>query len=361
MKTSILAGQLIIGGFHGTRVTQSFRDAVARGERGGAILFSRNLEAARTFDTLEACRALVADIASAAPRDQPLLTMVDQEGGRVARLKAPALVVPPMRRLGDKGDAALVRRVARAQAEELAALGFTMGATPVLDVDTNPQNPVIGDRSFSRDAETVARFALACAQGIGEGGVLSCGKHFPGHGDTMTDSHLELPHTNHDRARLDRVELLPFARAATAKVDSLMTAHVVFEALDPGVPATQSRAICTDLLRGELGFGGVLMSDDLEMKAIASDTGEAAVLAVRAGCDMLLVCSSEERQEEALRALVREAESSAAFKARCEEALGRAIAMRRRRPPRAVGTAAELERVLESHRALQRELDEAFA
>jgi beta-N-acetylhexosaminidase len=361
MKTSILAGQLIIGGFHGTSMPQSFRDAVARGERGGAILFSRNLPAARDLETLEACRALVADIAAAAPKDQPLLTMVDQEGGRVARLKSPALVVPPMRKLGDKGDADLVRRVARAQAEELAALGFTMGATPVLDVDTNPANPVIGDRSFSRDAETVARFALACMQGLGEGGVLACGKHFPGHGDTMTDSHLELPHTNHDRARLDRIELLPFARAAKANIDSLMTAHVVYEALDAGVPATQSHAICTDLLRGQFGFGGVLMSDDLEMKAIASDTGEAAVLAVRAGCDMLLVCSSEERQEEAVRALVREAEASRTFKARCEGALGRAMAMRKRRPPRPAASAAEIGRVLESHRALQRELDEAFS
>jgi beta-N-acetylhexosaminidase len=353
MKTSILAGQLVIGGFHGTHVTATFREAIAKGERGGAILFSRNIEG------ISECRALNAEIAAAAPSEHPLLMMVDQEGGRVARLKAPALVVPPMRRLGDKGDGAFVRKVARAQAEELAALGFTIDAAPVLDVDTNPKNPVIGDRSFSREPEAVARFGLACAQGLNDGGVLACGKHFPGHGDTMTDSHLELPHTDHERARLERVELLPFARAAKT-IDSLMTAHVVFSALDPGVPATQSRAICTDLLRGELGFGGVLISDDLEMKAIASDTGEAAVLAVRAGCDMLLVCSSEERQEQAIAALVREAEASPAFKARCEEAFARGLAMRKRRPPRPVDSAAEVDRVLESHRALQRELDEAF-
>jgi len=248
-------------------------------------------------------------------------------------LKAPLLLVPPMRALAQKKDRALLRRVARAQGEELSALGFTMNASPVLDVDTNPDNPIIGDRSFSRDAEEAADFALAYADGLADATILTCGKHYPGHGDTDKDSHLELPTVSHPKDRLMSVELLPFRRAAAHGLDAFMTAHVVYPALDPGVPATQSHVICTDMLRGELGFRGVVISDDLEMKAISQDTGATAVRAIAAGCDLLLICSDEERQEIAVAALAREIDASAAFKTRCEDALARGLGMRRKKRP----------------------------
>ncbi len=183
---------------------------------------------------------------------------------------------------------------------------------------------------------------MAFARGLAAAGVAPCGKHFPGHGDTKTDSHLELPRVAHDRARLEAVELAPF-RAAAADLPAFMSAHVVYDALD-SVPATLSRRIATELLRGELGFRGVLVSDDLEMRAIADTygAGEAAVLAVEAGCDALLVCSKEDAQVQAVDALTRRAERDATFRARCEEASARVVALRRAFVPRPLtGSALE--------------------
>jgi beta-N-acetylhexosaminidase len=218
----------------------------------------------------------------------------------------------------------------------LAALGFSMDYAPVLDVHTRADNPVIGDRAFATEPKLVARAGLAFARGLVSAGVAACAKHFPGHGDTHTDSHLELPRVSHDRARLDAVELLPFRRAAR-EVPAIMSAHVVYDALDQ-VPATLSHRIATDVLRGELGFRGVLVSDDLEMRAVSEtlDAGEAAVAAIEAGCDALLVCSSEDAQLAACAALVKRAESSATFRVRCEEAHARVMLLRRAFAPRAL-------------------------
>jgi beta-N-acetylhexosaminidase len=321
-------GQLIIGGFHGAALPASFARTLAEGLRGGAILFKRNL-----VDDVLAVADVTRAIASAAPRDLPPLVAVDQEGGRVARLGAPFVKLPPMAKMVAHGEAT-VERAARVQAEQLAALGFTTGFSPVLDVNVNAANPVIGDRAFGADASVVARFGEAWIRGLRAGGVLSCGKHFPGHGDTAKDSHFDLPVVNAARQRLDAVEIAPFASAIRAGVDMLMSAHVVYPAID-AEPATLSRAICTDLLRGKLGFRGVLVSDDLEMKAIADRQGieEAVVRSVEAGCDAVLVCSDEALQDRAVAALVKRAETDSAFRSRCEEACARFLAMRRRVPP----------------------------
>jgi beta-N-acetylhexosaminidase len=357
-------GQLLVGGFDGAELPASFARALRDGSVGGATLFRRNVESDDDGDDVAKVGRLCAQIARAAPDELPPLVAVDQEGGRVARLRAPALSVPPMRVLGARGDAALVERVARAQARELLTLGFTMSFAPVLDVDTNPQNPVIGDRAFSSDAHEVARLGLAYARGLAAGGLLACGKHFPGHGDTSVDSHLALPAIPHGRARLDEIELLPFRAAAEANVDALMTAHVVCTALDRERPATLSRRVCHDLLRGEIGFRGVVVSDDLEMKAISAryPIEEAAVLAVTAGCDVLLVCSDQVLLARAHAALVSEAEKSRAFRKRCLESAERVVAMRRRVPPR---PADEAEIALsvggESSRRVERAIAEALA
>jgi len=352
-----LCGTLLVGGFHGTEVPAFFADALARGALGGAILFKRNLTGEP-----EHVAALNAALTRAAAGDVPPLLAVDQEGGRVARIKAPALELPPMLRLASTNDEALVEEAGYVSAAELVALGFTMNFAPVLDVHTNEANPIIGDRAFGTEPERAARLALAFARGMAGAGILACGKHFPGHGDTTTDSHLELPVVTHDRDRLHRIELLPFRLAAAASLPALMTAHVRYPALDD-VPATLSRRIATDLLRGELGYRGVLISDDLEMKAIANRYGyaEAAVLAVDAGCDALLVCSDEAALGLARDGLIARAEKDARFRARCEEAAGRVLAMRRLHAPRPLsGEALRAALATERKLALRRRLAELF-
>lgn len=321
VSIAAIVGRAIVGGFSGTGAPESFVGALRRGERGGAILFRRNIEAP------EQVAALNASLAAANPE---LLLGVDQEGGRVVRLGPPCLGLPPAMELGQRGEET-VREVAEAQAEELRHLGFTTSFAPVLDVHSRPENPIIGDRAFSTDPQRAARLACAFADGLEAGGMLPCGKHFPGHGDTTQDSHLVLPTVAKTKAELLATELVPFRAAIERNIASLMTAHVVFSGLDPSGPATMSRAILHDLLRVELGYQGVVVSDDLEMKAITQSAGEAAVAAMTAGCDMLLVCSDEARQDEAFEALRKEAEASEAFRARCTDAAARAKRMTDRR------------------------------
>ena len=324
MTVASTCGQLVVGGFPGATLPRTYARALADKRRGGVILFKPNVE-----DGPAAVASLAREVHAATP-ETPLVG-IDQEGGRVARLKAPLLEVPPMRTVASWGDAAFAERIARGVGAELAALGITIDFAPVLDVNTCPQNPVIGDRAFGADAEECARFGVAWIRGLQSAGVLACGKHFPGHGDTSKDSHVDLPVVDQARERLERVELVPFRAAVAAGVASLMTAHVVYPALDPDRPATLSRAVCTDL-REAIGFHGLLFSDDLEMSAIAArrTVEDAAVQAIAAGCDALLVCWSDDKQERAVDALIREAEASPAFRLRCEQACARGLEARRR-------------------------------
>jgi beta-N-acetylhexosaminidase len=332
-------GQLLWLGFPGPSVPQALRRKLDRGEAGATIVFKRNLQVtaadggSQELCDLDALVALDDELHRAAPDGTPALIAVDQEGGHVQRVKAPATRWPAMRahdRLAAPGDATMAEQVGRAMGDELRALGFDVDFAPVLDVDTNPANPVIGDRAFGSDPEAVARRALAFARGLDAAGVVACGKHFPGHGDTETDSHLELPRIAHDWDRLDKVELLPFRRAAEAGLPMIMTAHVVFAALDPGRPATLSEPVVTGLLRGKLGYRGVIVSDDLDMRAIADHMGAdvAAVAAVRAGCDVLLLCKDEGNQAAAEAALIREAERDTEFRRKVGEAAHRIRALK---------------------------------
>ncbi len=350
-----LAGRVLCAGFPGKDLPEPLRERLAVGALGGVILFKRNL------GSLEEIAALVRTALAASPDLSPLVA-IDQEGGRVARLGAPIVKLPPMRRLGEAGDTALTERCGAVLGAQLAALGFNLDFAPVLDVDTNPDNPVIGDRAFGRDSETVTAHALAFARGLSAAGVASCGKHFPGHGDTDLDSHLALPRIAHDRARLDAVELAPF-RAARGAVPSIMTAHVVFDALDRDVPATLSRRVITGLLREELGYDGVIVSDDLEMKAVFDRWGvaESAVRAIEAGCDLLLVCSRLDLVEEAAAALVARASVDAEFASRLADAASRVDRMRAAHPARS-SSPRQLEEALSSldARNLERELGTAL-
>ncbi|HZL20617.1 MAG TPA: beta-N-acetylhexosaminidase [Polyangia bacterium] len=317
-------GQLISVGFEGTTAPADLLARIAASEIGGVMLFRPNI-----VDPSQVA-SLVTALRASAPVEAPLLISIDQEGGLVQRLRAPATVWPPMLAVGAAGDAARTTAVGRALGEELAAIGVGWNFAPVLDVHTNPANPVIGNRAFGTTAEAVEAQALAFWRGLRAAGLVGCGKHFPGHGDTRTDSHLDLPVVAHDLERLRRVELAPFAAAARAGMEAFMTAHVVYPALDPDRPATLSRRIATDLLRGELGFRGVLVSDDLGMKAVADryPIEELAVGAVEAGVDHLLIREPVARQRAAFEALVRAAEARSEVRDRIAESATRVAALK---------------------------------
>jgi beta-N-acetylhexosaminidase len=338
-----ICGQLIVCGFSGTDVPKALLDRFQAGERGGAIVFRRNLP------DLETALKLNESILRACPSELPPVLGIDEEGGRVSRLPSPAATLPAMRVLGGAGVVDVAFDAGAALGRHLAALGYNLDFAPVLDVDSNPANPIIGDRAFSAEPLAVARLGLAFAAGLEAGGILPCGKHFPGHGDTATDSHLHLPVVGRNERSVRQVELIPFRAAAEAEIATLMTAHVVFEALDPGVPATLSSRISTQLLRDEFGFAGVLFCDDLEMRALAGrfPIEETAVRAVGAGCDSLLICHSAAWQERAHTALVERAREDEVFFQRCLEALQRNIEARLRCPPLPVSVTAALEHTRE--------------
>jgi len=330
-------GQTLWLGFEGQEAPDWLLAEIAVGAVGAVILFRRNLVVDEAGETdLGALIALNRSLHDAAPKDAPLLIAVDQEGGVVARVREPATVWPPMISMAGR-DPELAHRVGLAMGTELFALGFDIDFAPVLDVHTNEANPIIGNRAFDTDAQGVVELALAFADGLAEAGILGCGKHFPGHGDTDVDSHLALPRLPHDLERLRRVELVPFAAAARRHLPMLMTAHVVFEAVDAGVPATLSRRVLQEVLRDELGYQGVVVSDDLDMKAIADHYGvaEAAVGAIRAGCDALLLCRDREHQVQAREGLLAAAEGDAELRAQLARAANRVREMKRARAAKA--------------------------
>ncbi len=312
-------GQLLIGSVPAFTVPPELRSIARDFDLGGLILFARNIEAP------EQVVELAAD-AEALGRAMPAWVSVDQEGGRVARLKEPFTTWPPMATLGRAGSDALAERFARALAAELRAVGITLDYAPVLDIHTNPKNPVIGDRALAGKAADVARLGRVIVRALQEEGIAACGKHFPGHGDTSTDSHLELPLVEHPPDRLRAVEFEPFREAVAERVAFIMTAHVLVPSVDDTRPATLSPAIVQDMLRDELGFEGVILTDDLEMKAVSGRyrVPDAAVQAIRAGCDAVLVCSGDlELQALTLEALVKAVEAGVISAARMDDAFAR--------------------------------------
>ena len=312
-------GQLLIGSLPGTTIPSEARSLAREFQLGGVTIFSRNIEAPGQVAELSH------DIQSLGT-ELPLWVAVDQEGGRVARLRDPFTEWPPMAVLGRSGDASLAGRFAAALAAELKAVGVTLDYAPVLDIHTNPGNPIIGDRALATDADLTARLGAAIIRGLEDNGVAACGKHFPGHGDTSVDSHLDLPLVEHPPDRIRRVELVPFREAVRQRVTFMMTAHILIPSLDEERPATLSPHVVDAILRRELAYEGVILSDDLEMKAIAKTyaVGDAAVQAIAAGCDGVLICSgSLEAQAAALEAVVHAVEDGRIPFKRIEDALAR--------------------------------------
>lgn len=282
-------GQMVMAGFPGYDLSAEANELVAKHHIGGVMLASRNIRDLRqTAELTDRLQRL----ATTTGAKVPLLISADQEGGYVVRLIGPN-TFPGNMALGAAGSPELTQHVAAAMGRELRSVGINMNFAPVVDVNSNPANPVIGVRSFGEDPQAVARQGAAYIAGLHEAGVLSTAKHFPGHGDTSLDSHIALPKVAHARTRLEQVEFVPFRAAIEAGVDAIMTAHVTFPAIEPqpGVPATLSKRVLTDLLRQELAFDGLIITDAMEMGAITTNfgLGEAAVRAVQAGADIVLV------------------------------------------------------------------------
>lgn len=317
------AGTLIIAGIEGKTLPPAVATSLQNEELAGLILFRRNL------GDIEEVAALTQSIHDAAQGFVPFVA-IDQEGGLVQRIKAPLTVWPPMMSVALAEDADLAARVGEAIADEVAWLGFNLNFAPVADIHTHPDNPIIGQRAFGTTPEQVSRYAGAFAAGMTIAGVMPCAKHFPGHGDTTTDSHLELPVVHSTLEDLTARELAPFAAMIRAHVPMIMTAHILFPALDAELPATLSPRIISELLRLRLGFDGLVVSDDLNMKALAEHFSmeEMVTLGIRAGVDMFLVCEHEEKRLEAFEALVRLGESSALDRERIQMAAKRVRATR---------------------------------
>jgi beta-N-acetylhexosaminidase len=322
-------GQRFMIGFDGFEASADAKGIIRDYGAGHVILFARNV------DSPEQVAELVRELqecARQAGHETPLLVAVDQEGGRVARMGPPWTVWPPLRALGRIGERDLARRMGAALAAECSAAGIECDFAPIMDVDTNPDNPIIGNRAFGDDPDLVGRLAVAMIEGLQGGGVVASAKHFPGHGDTSLDSHLDLPVVEHSRSRLEDVEIRPFRAAIKAGVATIMMAHVLYPELDPEVPASLSKPIVEDLLRRELKYGGVVFTDDLEMKAVADrwTPDRSAVMALQAGCDIVPVCQSHDAQVTAMEGAVRAVEAGEVPFRAMDDALARVRRLKER-------------------------------
>lgn len=288
-------GQLLIGGFEGTEIGDQATRLVQEYQVGGLILYGRNIAGAGQLVTLtNGLKALNGD-------GIPLFLSIDQEGGGVDRMPPEVRRTPGAYCVGQTGSVPAAQSYGDVLAAECAAFGLNLDFAPVLDVWSNPGNTVIGQRAFSADARTVAGLGPAAARRMMDQGIIPAVKHFPGHGDTAVDSHVGLPVVDKSLEELEKTELIPFRAAIQSagtdgQVPAVMVAHILLTQLDPERPASLSPAVVTGLLRDELGFAGAVLTDDLTMGAVTQSygLGEAAVLAVEAGCDILLVCHGQD-------------------------------------------------------------------
>lgn len=293
-------GQMVIIGLEGTKADQDAINMITKNKIGGFILYKDNMNNADQI--LSLLNALKANNET---NKVPLWLSVDQEGGKVNRLPKAFLAMPTAKSIGAADNESYTQAIGQATGLALKSLGFNMDFAPVLDIDSNPNNPVIGNRSFGSNADTVTRHGIATMKGLRSNHIAAVVKHFPGHGDTSVDSHLELPVVDKSLSELEKFELLPFKAAVAQNADAVMVAHLLIPSLDDANPASLSKRIITDLLRDELGYDGVVMTDDMTMGGIVNhnDIGEAAVRSVLAGTDIVLVGHDNDMQIKVLKAL----------------------------------------------------------
>lgn len=302
MEIREMLGQKLVFGFHGTQLTEEFKALIHRYKIGNVILFLRNVESASQL------RQLCSEIQTLIREETgyPAFIIIDQEGGMVSRLPEDAVDVPGAMALAATGNPENARLASEITIRQLQGVGANFNMAPVLDVNSNPANPVIGVRSFGDDPERVAAFGCASIAPYENSGVLCCLKHFPGHGDTAVDSHLGLPRVDKTEEELEQLELIPFRRAIAAGAPAVMMSHVLFPNIaDDQLPCTMSRRMVTDLLRKKLGFGGLILTDCMEMLAIQNHYGtpQGVVAAIRAGVDLAEISSRMDLEEASAKAV----------------------------------------------------------
>jgi len=279
-------GQMIMAGLEGYVVDDDARQMIESYHVGGFILYSRNVESQeQLLDLTNSLKSINAN------NKFPLFISVDEEGGRISRMPKELKNIPTNKEIGKINSQEFSYKIGGLLAEELKAFGFNMDFAPVLDISSNPKNPVIGDRAFGSDENIVSDLGVQTMKGMEAAGVIPVVKHFPGHGDTSVDSHVGLPSVDNDLERLKSFELIPFANAIENGADVVMVAHILMPKIDKENPATLSKAIITDILIEQMNFDGVVITDDMTMGAIAEnyDLGTASVKSVEAGSDIILV------------------------------------------------------------------------
>lgn len=278
-------GQLFIVGFEGEEINDEIVDLVKNQKVGGLIYFSRNIVDSNQIINLNNA---IKDI----EKDIPLFISVDEEGGLVSRVPEEFVKLPSSGYIGQFNDENISYNVGKIIAKELNSLGFNMDFAPVLDIDSNPNNTVIGERAFGNNSEIVSRLGIKTMEGIKDGKIIPVVKHFPGHGDTDVDSHYGLPIVKKTLEELENLEFIPFKNAIDNGADVVMISSIILESIDNEYPATMSKKVTTDILRDRLGFDGVIATDDMTMGAIVDNynLADAVIMSINAGSDLVLVC-----------------------------------------------------------------------
>lgn len=294
-----LIGQHLLIGISGHTLTADEKKFIVQNDISGVVLFNRNISEPKQVRDL--CAELQ-DLRHQTKSRAPLFIAIDMEGGRIARLQSPFTQWPPLKKLGDLDSPTVSFHFARSMGQELKAVGINLDFAPCIDVFSNPKNTVIGDRSISTDAEMVAKHASALIRGYMKSEIIPCAKHFPGHGDTIVDSHDDLPREEATLERLNSLELVPFKKAFRSRLDMTMTAHIIFPKIDPEWPVTLSEIFLKKIAREDLRFKGLIITDDLDMKALANhyDKDLIPVRSLQAGNDLILYCNEPDSPAKAL-------------------------------------------------------------
>jgi len=319
-------GQMVMVGIDGYTLGDASRQMLEEYHAGGIILFKDNIrDAEQTLSLINALKS------TNAINMIPLFLSVDEEGGRVSRMPDEMTNIPAAKKIGQVNNSDFSFKIGSLIGEELKAFGFNMDFAPVLDINSNPRNPVIGDRAFGSDPDIVSASGIQNMKGIQSQGIISVVKHFPGHGDTSTDSHIGLPSVDNDLQRLQSFELIPFDNAIRNSADTFMVAHILLPRIDPDYPASFSKKIITGILRENLKFDGVVFTDDMTMGAIINnyDIGNAAVLSVNAGSDIILICHDNDKQVTVINSLREAAESGSISMERIDASVYRILSLKR--------------------------------
>jgi len=316
-------GQMFIVGIEGVEINEETKKFIQEYRVGGIILYGKNITDSRQLlDLINSIKEF-----NKKEGNLPLFISIDEEGGRVSRMPDEFRKFPSNLEIGKLRDAAFSYEIGKTIAEEISLFGINMNYGPVLDVNSNPKNPVIGDRSFSHDTEVVKELGISTMKGLKDGGIIPVIKHFPGHGDTSVDSHLELPSVDKDLRELKELELIPFIGAISEGADAVMVAHILLRKIDSQYPATLSKQVIMDVLRDELGFEGVVITDDMTMGAIRNHYGikDAVVKSIEAGSDIILIAHDFEKKIEGIEAVKKAIEEGILSEERIDESLYRIL------------------------------------